>query len=191
MSSEATCACIIPAVTERAFLSLGSNIEPERNLPRAIRELGLLGRILACSAVYQNPAIGPAPQPDFLNSAVLLETRLTPHALRAELRSLEERLGRRRGPDRCAPRTIDIDLVLYGSRTLQEAGMALPDPGLLIHPHIAIPLAELDPDHRHPVSGESLGSIAERLRPLAVLIPRPEVTLQMRIAAGLAAGGGA
>jgi 7,8-dihydro-6-hydroxymethylpterin-pyrophosphokinase len=68
--------------------------------------------------------------------------------------------------------------------------MALPDPDLPFRPHIAIPLAELDSDHRHPVSGESLGSIAERLRPRAVLTPRPEVTLQMRIAAGLAADGG-
>jgi 2-amino-4-hydroxy-6-hydroxymethyldihydropteridine diphosphokinase len=177
-------------VTERAFLSLGSNIEPEHNLLRAVRELQPLGHILACSTVYQNPAVGPTPQPDFLNAAVLLETDLAPRALRAELRRLEELLGRMRGPDQYAPRTIDIDLVLYGSLTLQEAGMVIPDPDFLVRPHLALPLAELDPNHRHPVFGESLGSIAERLRPQAALTARPEVTLAVRLAAGVAAGAG-
>ena len=175
-------------MTERAFLSLGSNIEPDRNLPRAVRELKPLGRVLAVSTVYQNPAVGPTPQPDFLNCAVLLETQLPPHALRAELRRLEGRLGRLRKSDKYAPRPIDIDIALYGSVTMQEAGMTIPDPDLLIHPYIAIPLAELDPHHRHPVSGESLGSIAERLRPQAALTARPIVTREMRTAAGLAAG---
>jgi 2-amino-4-hydroxy-6-hydroxymethyldihydropteridine diphosphokinase len=181
-------ACIIPCVTERAFLCLGSNIEPERHLPQAVRELQSLGRILACSTVYQNPAVGPTPQPDFLNAAVVLETELSPRALRAELRRLEERLGRRRTSDKYAPRTIDVDIVLYGSQALQEADLIIPDPGLLIHPHIAVPLAELDPDRRHPVTGESLGSTAERLRPHAMLTPRPDVSLETRAAAGLAPG---
>jgi 2-amino-4-hydroxy-6-hydroxymethyldihydropteridine diphosphokinase len=176
-------------VTERAFLSLGSNIEPERSLPRAVRGLRSLGRIVACSNVYQNPAIGPAHQPDFLNSAVLLETAHTPRALRAELRRLEERLGRRRTLDKYAPRTIDIDIVLFGSRVLYGPETTAPDPGLLIHAHIAIPAAELDPDYRHPVTGETLGSIADRLRLLAALTPRPDVTFEMWTAAGLAPGG--
>jgi len=178
-------ACIILAVTERAFLSLGSNIEPERTLPLAVRGLQEMGRVLACSTVYQNPSIGPTPQADFLNAAVLLETARTPSAVRAELRRLEGQLGRRRGPDRHAPRTIDIDLVLFGSRVLQGPEMTIPNPGLLIHAHIAIPMAELDRQHCHPVSGETLGSIADRLRPLARLTSRPDVTLEIRIAAGL------
>jgi 2-amino-4-hydroxy-6-hydroxymethyldihydropteridine diphosphokinase len=184
-----TGACIISAVTERAFLSLGSNIEPEHNLPRAARELRSLGHILACSAVYQNPAVGPRHQPDFLNAAVLLETDLAPRALRAGLRRLEGRLGRRRTSDKYAPRTIDIDVVLFGSIVVQEPGMTLPDPDLLLLPHLALPVAELDADHHHPVSGERLGAIADRLRSRAALTPRPEVTRQMLIAAGLAAGG--
>ena len=182
-------ACIIPRVTERAFLSLGSNINPEHNLPRAARELKSLGRLLAVSTVYQNPAVGPTPQPDYLNAAVLLETDLSPHALRVELRRVEERLGRRRTSDKYAPRTIDLDIVLYGSMTVQGAGMTIPDPDLLVRPHVALPVAELDPGHRHPVSGERLGAIAERLRPRATLTPRPDVTRQMLTAAGLAAGG--
>lgn len=189
MSSESAGACIISFVTERAFLSLGSNLEAEHNLPWAVRELQSLGHILASSAVYQNPAIGTAPQPDFLNAAILLETELSPRALRAELRRVEERLGRRRTSDKYAPRTIDLDIVLYGSMTVQGAGMTIPDPDLLVRPHVALPVAELDPGHRHPVSGERLGAIAERLRPRATLTPRPDVTRQMLTAAGLAAGG--
>jgi 2-amino-4-hydroxy-6-hydroxymethyldihydropteridine diphosphokinase len=172
-------------VVERAFLSLGSNIEPERNLPRATAELTRLGSVLAVSTVYRNPAVGPTPQPDFLNAAVLLETALSPAELRDELRRLEAQLGRRRGPDKYAPRTIDIDLVLSGSRVLIEPDFALPDPGLLVQAHVSIPLAELDPDFRHPVTGERLAAIAERLRPAAVLTAEPGITREVRLAAGL------
>jgi 2-amino-4-hydroxy-6-hydroxymethyldihydropteridine diphosphokinase len=172
-------------VAERVFLSLGSNIEPERNLPRAARELRRLGRILAVSTVYRNPAVGPTPQSDFLNAAVLLETDLSPKALRTELRALEEQLGRRRGPDKYAARTIDIDVVLFGSRVLHQHGMIVPDPDLVIHPHLALPVAELDPGHIHPVSGDSLGTIAGHLRSHASLTPQAEVAQEMLIAAGL------
>jgi len=182
-------ACIIPAVGERAFLSLGSNLEPESNLPRAALGLRPLGRILACSNVYRNPAVGPTPGPDFLNAAVLMETELTPHVLRTELRALETRLGRRRTSDKYAPRTIDLDLVLYGALVVRVDGLDLPDPDLVIRPHLAIPLAELDPEHRHPITGETLSSIAARLQPLAPMRLLPEVTLQIRIAAGLLPGG--
>ena len=178
-------ACIIPAVGERAFLSLGSNLEPESNLPRAVLGLRPLGRILACSNVYRNPAVGPTPGPDFLNAAVLLETELAPHVLRTELRALEARLGRHRTPDKYAPRTIDLDLVLFGALVVQVDELNLPDPDLMIRPHLAIPLAELDPEHRHPISGESLSSIAARLLPQAQMHLAPEVTRQLRIAAGL------
>ena len=175
-------------MTERAFLSLGSNIDPEHNLPRAARELKSLGRLLAVSTVYQNPAIGPTPQPDYLNAAVLLETGLSPQALRVELRRVEQRLGRRRTPDKYAPRTIDIDLMLFGSLVLREAGMTIPDPDLLVRAHLALPLAELDPGHRHPVSGVTLGAIAERLRSQAALTPHADVSRRMLIAAGLVTG---
>jgi 2-amino-4-hydroxy-6-hydroxymethyldihydropteridine diphosphokinase len=173
-------------VGEAAFVSLGSNIEPERNLPDAVRGLRPLGRILACSSVYQNPAVGPTPGPDFLNAAVLLQTEHSPDALRAELRALEARLGRQRTSDRFAPRTIDLDLVLYGAQVSRDVGLELPDPDLTVRPHLAIPLAELDPNHRHPITGESLRSIAARLQPQAVMHVHTEVTRQFRIAAGLA-----
>jgi 2-amino-4-hydroxy-6-hydroxymethyldihydropteridine diphosphokinase len=172
-------------VGERAFLSLGSNLEAEYNLPRAALGLRPLGRILACSSVYQNPAVGPTPGPDFLNAAVLLETELSPHVLRKELRALEARLGRRRTHDKYAPRTIDLDLVLFADWVIRDAELELPDPDLTSRPHLAVPLAELDPELRHPISGESLSSIAARLLPEAQMQFVPDVTRQLRIAAGL------
>ncbi len=170
---------------ELAFLSLGSNLEPEHFLPRAALGLRPLGRIIECSSVYRNPAVGPTPGPDFLNAVVLLETEFSPHVLRSKLRALEARLGRRRTADKYAARTIDLDLVLYGERVIREAELELPDPELSALPHLAVPLAELAPDFLHPITGESLRSIAARFLPQAQMDPVPDVTRQLRIAAGL------
>lgn len=182
-------ACIIHVVGERAFLSLGSNLEPESNLPRAALGLLSLGRVLAVSEVYRNPAVGPTPGPDFLNAAVLLETAFSPHDLRTELRSLEARLGRLRTADKYAPRLIDIDLVLYGDRVIRDAEWELPDPELISLPHLVIPLAELDPNHKHPVTGERLSSIASRILPQAQMQLVPAASRRLRLAAGLGQDG--
>jgi 2-amino-4-hydroxy-6-hydroxymethyldihydropteridine diphosphokinase len=164
---------------ELAFIALGSNLSPETNLPLAAGRLAELGRVRAVSMVYQNPAIGPSPAPDFLNAAVLVETNLTAEDIRERLREIESDLGRVRTSDRYAPRTIDLDLCLLGAQVIETLELALPDPDLLTRPHLAIPLAELAPDFPHPVTGEPLGAIAERLRPGADLRPRPDVAGRM------------
>ena len=180
--------CIISSVSEQAFISLGSNIEPERYLPQAVGALRQLGRLLAVSAAYQNPAVGATAQPDFLNAAVLLDTELTPQALRHELRRLESRLGRRRTADKFAPRTIDLDLVLYGSKVIEETGLHIPDPDLLVRAHLAVLVAELAPDFRHPITGERLAAIASWLAAPAQLTLHAEVTQQIRLLAARLAG---
>ena len=164
----------------RAFIALGSNIEPEANLPRAVGALRALGRVAAVSRVYRNAAIGAAPAPEFLNAAVLLETGLEPLELRAALRRLEAEAGRVRGPDRYAPRTLDLDLVLYDDRVIEQAGLRIPDPDLLTRAHLAVTAAELDPGFVHPQTGETLGEIAGRLRSGADLRPCPEVEARLR-----------
>lgn len=164
----------------RAFIALGSNIEPEANLPRAVGALRALGRIAAVSRVYRNPAIGAAPAPDFLNAAVLLETGLEPVELRAALRELEAEAGRVRGSDRYAPRTLDLDLVLYDDRVIEVEGLRVPDPDLLTRAHLAVTAAELDPDFPHPETAEPLAEIAARLRAGADLRPSPEVEARLR-----------
>jgi 2-amino-4-hydroxy-6-hydroxymethyldihydropteridine diphosphokinase len=167
-------------MSEKAFISLGSNIDPERNLPLAMRNLEAIGEIRAVSAVYQNPSVGPTPQPDFLNAAVLIATDLEPLEIRAILREIEAAMGRVRSEDKYAPREIDLDLCLLGAWVFESPGLTLPDPDLLLRPHLIVPMAELAPDFRHPLTGERLFAIAERLKTNADLTPRPDVSRKMK-----------
>lgn len=162
---------------EQAFIALGSNIQPEEHLPRAVAHLGEVGCVVAVSSVYQNPAVGPTSQPDYLNAAVLVETELPPVEVRRRLRAIERELGRVRTADKDAPRTIDLDLVFFGSHVLEEAGLTIPDPKILSRAHLAVPLAEVSPAFRHPLTGETLQAIAARLRPGARMEARPDVVL--------------
>ena len=166
-------------MSELAFISLGSNIEPELHLTTAIQRLKELGPLIGLSAVYQNPAIGPTQQPDFLNAAALIETDLTIDAIRDQLRRIEADLDRVRTKDKYAPRTIDLDLCLFGDLVVETPQFILPDPGLLTRAHLAIPIAELAPDYIHPVTGESLKDIADRLRPSATLLSRPDIAVRL------------
>ncbi|MFV9674614.1 MAG: 2-amino-4-hydroxy-6-hydroxymethyldihydropteridine diphosphokinase [Anaerolineales bacterium] len=165
-------------MTELAFIALGSNIDPERNLPLAAARLSELGNPIASSTVYQNPAIADEPQPDYLNAAVLIETTLDPLTIRDKLREIEADLGRIRTEDKFAPRTIDLDLCLLGDRVLDHELISLPDPDLLKRAHLAVTLAELRPDFLHPITGDSLEEIANELQKDAELKPRPDIVLQ-------------
>jgi 2-amino-4-hydroxy-6-hydroxymethyldihydropteridine diphosphokinase len=162
-----------------AFISMGSNLSPEANLPRAARRLSEIGALRAVSMVYQNRAIGPSRAPDFLNAAALLETELDAEEIRQRLRRMEEEMGRVRSADKYAPRVIDLDLCLLGSQIIKTPELDLPDPDLLTRPHLAATLAELAPDFPHPITGERLGAISERLRLGADLRARPEVARQL------------
>jgi 2-amino-4-hydroxy-6-hydroxymethyldihydropteridine diphosphokinase len=158
------------------LVSLGSNIEPELNLPRAIALLAERLVVRALSAVYVSPPAGGAVGPPFHNAAVWLVTDLPPAALKREvLRPVEARLGRVRGADKNAPRTIDLDLALYGGRVIDDPahGLVLPDPGILVWPHVALPLADLAPDFAHPVAGRTLGEIAAGLAGAGGLWQKP------------------
>ncbi len=160
-----------------AYLSLGSNLQPERYLPGAVARLSELGQVCAVSRVYQSQPVGRLDQPDFLNAAVLLRTALSAGALRQALRQLEAQLGRVRGQDPNAPRTIDIDLSLFNHEVLAVGRRRIPDPDLLTRAFVAAPLAELDPDYRHPLTGETLRAIAGRLTRTTALRVRDDVHL--------------
>jgi 2-amino-4-hydroxy-6-hydroxymethyldihydropteridine diphosphokinase len=164
----------------RACLLLGSNIEPERNLPAAVRELRRYGRVAAVSRVWQSPPAGFVEQADFLNAAVLLETPLSAGELRTTaIAAIERALGRVRDPrNPDAPRTIDIDVVLFNRDVLEIGDRRIPDPDVLRRPFVTIPLAELDPDYVHPENGRTLRDIAGRFDPAACGMKlRPEVSL--------------
>ncbi len=147
----------------KAVVAFGSNIEPERFLPAAVRELARRVRLLAVSPVYQTPPVGAPGTPPFLNGALLVETSLSPHELRWQvLRPIEATLGRVRGEDPNAPRTVDLDLVLYEDRVCAEPDLELPAPDLLRYAHVALPLADLVPHWVHPVTGETMAQIGAR-----------------------------
>lgn len=148
----------------RAYVSLGSNLDPEANLLRALRLLGQSVRLVALSTVYRTPAEGRPEQPDFYNAVLAIETGLPPRALKYEvLRAVEAALGRRRGPDRYAARPIDLDLLLYDEVVLEEEGLTLPDPDLTRRPFLARPLHELAPTLVLPGSGVKLQEVIDHL----------------------------
>jgi 2-amino-4-hydroxy-6-hydroxymethyldihydropteridine diphosphokinase len=146
-----------------AYLSLGSNIEPERNLPAAVSQLDQFGRVRAVSSVWETPPVGFSDQPNFLNAAVLFETHLSAQALREEaISAIEAALGRVRTENKYAPRTIDIDIMLFNHDIIRLEGRRIPDPEVLGRSFVAIPLAEITPDYVHPETGQTLKDIASQ-----------------------------
>ena len=157
------------AKTNLAYLSLGSNIDPERNLPAAVAQLACFGRIRAASRVWQTAPVGLTDQPDFLNAAVLLETHLSALALREQaIAQIEKSLRRKRTMNKNAPRTIDIDIMLFNNGVLSVGKRRIPDPEVLDRPFVAIPLAEIAPDYVHPETGQTLREIAQQFDPAAI-----------------------
>jgi 2-amino-4-hydroxy-6-hydroxymethyldihydropteridine diphosphokinase len=171
-------------VKNRAYLSLGSNIQKERNLPRAVALLRAAGRLLAISHAYESEPVGRGDQPTFLNAAVLLETRLSGSELKQTIiADIEEQLGRVRDPlDKNAPRTIDVDVALWNEEVGEILGRPVPDPDILNFAHVAVPLAEIAPDLVHPRCGLTLAAIAQRLlaRQPSLRI-RADIILQPRL----------
>lgn len=163
----------------RAYLSLGSSLDKERNLPAGVRLLARYGRVLAVSAAYETEPVGNPGDPTFFNAALILETPLAPQALKETvLRAVEDELGRRRTADPNAPRTFDADISLFNDQVIEVGRRRIPDPEILLFAHIAVPLAEIAPGYRHPVTGETLAEIARRLSTRTRLLRRDDVTLQ-------------
>ena len=171
-------------MTEQAFISIGSNIDPERNLPRCVDRLGIIGEVVAVSRVYQNPAVASTTQPDFLNAAVMIETTLAPSGIKRRLHDIETELGRVRTEDTHAARTIDLDLCLLGDRVERSAELTLPHPDIEKYAFVATPLAELAPEFVHPTLGVSLSELAARMAGAATLAPRSDVTLPLNASSG-------
>jgi 2-amino-4-hydroxy-6-hydroxymethyldihydropteridine diphosphokinase len=147
------------------FVSIGSNLDKERHVPAAVAELSRHLPVLAASSAYETASVGPPGQPTYLNAAVLVQTKYSPATFKHRiLRTIEQRQGRRRSADRFAPRTLDLDITLWNRECFELEGKSIPDPDLLIHLHLALPVAEIAPHFVHPVSGETLATIARRLQ---------------------------
>ena len=149
------------------WLSLGSNIRPCDNLRAALRLLRAACTLERCSPVYRTAPRGDSDQANFLNMAVRLRTTHTPAGFHREvIQRIEACLGRERDPqNRNAARTIDIDIAFWGDKAFQfgDPPRQVPDPDILLFPHVALPLAAIAPDKRHLLTGQALDEIARQL----------------------------
>lgn len=163
----------------RAFVGLGSNQgDSRRLLERAWTALGGLPQtaVVRRSQVYRTAPVGDPDQPDFLNAVVEIETALEPTALLQSLQRIECDLGRIREPGRrWGPRTIDLDLLLFGHAVVREQDLTVPHPRMGERAFVLEPLAELAPDLEIPGLGR-LSELRARLDASGVRVLRPDST---------------
>lgn len=145
----------------RTYIALGSNLRnPLEQLRSAVRAIGALAdsRIGKISTCYSGPAVGPGAQPDYLNAVLQLDTRLAPLALLTELQAIEQRQGRVRST-RWGPRTLDLDLLLYGDRRIDSERLVVPHPGMAGRNFVLYPLLEIAPANLMLPDGRDLGTL--------------------------------
>ena len=162
----------------RAFLSLGSNVDPEANLRSAIAALRARFGAIRLSPVYRTRAVG-FEGAEFLNAAAVLETDLEPQALDAWLHALEDAHGRDRDAPRFGDRTLDLDLVLFDDRIVDGPGHLRVPRDELRHAFVLRPLADIAPDAVEPRSGRTLAELWAQ---------SPERDVPMTVVAGFDAG---
>lgn len=141
-----------------AYVSGGSNLDAEQNLLRAARALKDAYPGARFSRVYRNAAIG-FDGPEFLNFVAELPVGGEPDALKAGLERIEGLCGRPRLAPKWAPRTMDLDILLFGDAVIDLPGLVVPRPQLLQWAFMLGPLAELAPGARHPVAGRTAGEL--------------------------------
>ena len=153
-----------------AYLSLGSNIQPEKNLTRAVQLLKEHGRIEAISNAWESKSVG-AEGPNYLNACIAITTSLSWGALKElVILPIELQLGRKRTENKFAPRTMDIDIILFDDRSCDEKSWG--------KAFIVVPLAEIYPSYQNPLRKEPICETAARLRRLIWMETRPDVLSQ-------------
>jgi 2-amino-4-hydroxy-6-hydroxymethyldihydropteridine diphosphokinase len=138
-----------------AYVALGANLgDPAATVRAAFTALSALptSRLVQASSLYRTAPVGFAGQPDFVNAVAELATGLEPEALLAALLTIEQDFGRRRG-EKNGPRTLDLDLLLYGDRQIERPGLTLPHPRMHLRAFVLMPLAEIAPQLAIPGRG--------------------------------------
>ena len=149
----------------RAYIALGSNLgDRAAHLQQAIDRLSALGKITAVSSFYETEPVELTAQPWFLNCVVALETEKMPRQLIAAILDLEQQMGRRR-LEKKGPRTIDIDILLFGKSVIEMPGLTVPHPAMHERRFVLEPLTEITPDLRHPVFKRTIRELLEALPP--------------------------
>jgi 2-amino-4-hydroxy-6-hydroxymethyldihydropteridine diphosphokinase len=160
-----------PALPETVYIGLGANLDdPRRHVEQAAAALAGLPAtgLEQLSWLYRTAPVGPADQPDYINAAARLVTRLSPRALLAALQQIERAHGRVRDGTRWGPRTLDLDILLFGTRHGAWPGLTLPHPEIHRRAFVLVPLAEVAPP-RLDVPGQG------RLDALLAAVPRDGV----------------
>ena len=151
------------AMPSRAYLSLGSNVgDRQGNLRGAIDRLSALGEVSAVWSFYETEPVEFIDQPWFLNCAVALTTAHPPRLLLDALLAIEQSMGRRRTQLK-GPRTIDLDILLYGDKVVHEPGLTIPHPALAERRFVLEPLVEIAPDLIHPVLRKTMRQLRDEL----------------------------
>ena len=136
-----------------AFVALGANLgDPRAQIERAVAALSQLpnSRLIACSPLYGSIPMGPSDQPDYVNGVAWLETDLTAHELLDQTQRIELAHGRVRKAERWGPRTLDLDLLLFGNQQLEDSRLTIPHYGMKERAFVLVPLFDLAPDLQLP-----------------------------------------
>lgn len=144
-----------------AYIGLGSNLHrPAQQLRAALQELDDLPgtRLIRHSTLFESTPLGPPGQPDYVNAVAMLATSLDAHSLLDRLQAVEQRHGRERG-ERWGPRTLDLDLLLYGEDRIDSPRLQVPHPQMLQRAFVLVPLFELAPELELP----GLGPLADAM----------------------------
>ena len=160
---------IMHGTPKLAYLSLGSNVgDREANLRGALARLAEVGCVRAVSSFYETEPVEFTAQPWFLNCAVALETTRMPKQLLHALLQLELEMGRRRTQDK-GPRTIDLDILLFGNAIVNTPGLTIPHPALAERRFVLEPLTEIAPEAVHPVLKKTIRELLDTLPPGAIV----------------------
>lgn len=161
-------------MAERCYIGLGANLtEPVAQLKRAVAALALLpaSQLRQISQFYSSKPMGPQDQPDYVNAVAALDTALSPEQLLAALQQIEQQQGRERKAERWGPRTLDLDILLYGQQQLHTPQLTIPHYGMTVREFVLYPLAELAPGLQLP-DGTALSTLLKQI-PLNGLQPLP------------------
>lgn len=137
----------------RCYIGLGSNqADPAAQLRQGCAALGALAgtQLVRCSSLYASAPMGPQDQPDYANAVACIDTTLSPLALLEELQRIEQQQGRERKAERWGPRTLDLDILLYGAQQIASERLQVPHYHMHARAFVLYPLAELDPELTMP-----------------------------------------